>query len=75
ICYHCELPDFPEQIQKNIIIFFSKEEPARKSRPRLMKAYPKAKFRDMNGYGHCGFQTVHPRAYAEMLRRAAEHLL
>ena len=70
ICYQCDLPAFSEEVQKKLIFFFSDEEPARKSRKRLMKAYPSAGYRDIQGYSHCGYQSVFPKEYAEMLENA-----
>ncbi len=70
ICYKCDLPDFSADAQKRMVFFFSDEEPARKSRTRLMKAYPYADYRDIHGYAHCGYQTAQPEQYAEILRQA-----
>ena len=70
ICYKCDLPELNEDVQKKLIFFFSDEEPARKSRKRLMKAYPSAGYRDVEGYAHCGYQAVFPEKYAEMLDKA-----
>ena len=67
ICYKCALPDFTEDEQKHFIFFFSKEEPARDSRKRLMKAYPFANYEDIEGYAHCGFQSAESVKYAKML--------
>lgn len=70
ICYRCDLPAFPADTQKRFVFFFSDEEPARKSRPRLMKRYPHAVFEDIHGYAHCGYQSAEPEAYARKLRQA-----
>lgn len=70
ICYKCDLPTFTAEEQKRFCFFFSDEEPARKSRKRLMKAYPGAEYRDIHGYAHCGFQTVKPEEYADILKKA-----
>ncbi|MCR5122971.1 MAG: alpha/beta hydrolase [Ruminococcus sp.] len=67
VCYHCALPIFGWETQRRMVFFFSKEEPARKSMARLMKAYPKAKYRAIAGYPHCGLQVNKPRVYAELL--------
>ncbi len=72
ICYKCDLPTFGTEVQKRLLFFFSDEEPARKSRKRLMKAYPEAQYRDIQGYAHCGYQTVEPEKYAEILRQTIE---
>ena len=69
ICYKCDLPEFSPEAQAGMFFFFSEEEPARKSRARLMKAYPAAQYRDIQGYAHCGYQTAEPEKYAEMLRQ------
>ena len=69
ICYHCALPQLDESVQGKMVFFFSKEEPARKSMGRLMKAYPAAKYRDIEGYPHCGLQIKKPAAYAKLLKR------
>ena len=74
ICYKCDLPVFSEETQKKLIFFFSDVEPARKSRKRLMKAYPAAEYRDIEGYSHCGYQSVFPKEYAEMLEKAINEL-
>ena len=70
ICYHCKLPHFTEGEQRRMIFFHSNEEPAKKSRGRIMKAYPLAIFRGINGYGHCGLQIQKPKAYAGLLKKA-----
>ena len=67
ICYKCALPDFSNIEQKRFVFFFSKEEPARDSKKRLQKAYPFAEYKDIDGYAHCGFQSVEPVKYAQML--------
>lgn len=67
ICYRCDLPEFNEEVQKSLIFCFGTEEPARKSRERLLKAYPHAQFIDLEGYSHCGFQSTDPAGYAKML--------
>ena len=72
ICYKCDLPTFSPDAQKRMVFFFSDEEPARKSRKRLLRAYPSAEYRDIHGYAHCGFQTAQPEQYAEMLRLAIQ---
>lgn len=69
ICYQCELPALPEEVQRRMVFFFSDEEPARKSRGRLLRTYPAADFRDIHGYAHCGYQISHPREYAAMLMK------
>ena len=69
ICYNCTLPDLPEETQRTFTFFFAKTEPARKSMKRLMKTYPKARYRTIDGYSHCGFQMTHPREYASMLEQ------
>ncbi len=71
ICYECDLPAFPPEVQQRMIFFFSDEEPARRSLKRLLKAYPAAQYRDIHGCPHCGFQTSRPEEYAAMLREAA----
>lgn len=68
ICYKCDLPEFDKEKQKRLIFFFSKIEPARKSRERLLKAYPDALFKDIDGYSHCGLQAAEPVRYAMMLK-------
>lgn len=72
ICYRCDLPVFDKEKQKRLIFFFSKSEPARKSKKRLLKAYPDAAFKDIDGYTHCGFQTLEPAKYASMLKECIE---
>ena len=70
ICYKCDLPEFNEGWQKRLVFFFSEEEPARKSRKRLLKKYPASDFRDIQGYAHCGYQTACPAEYADMLKKS-----
>ena len=70
ICYRYDLPEFSAEDQKRLIFFFSDEEPARKSLKRLKKAYPSAEYRDIHDYAHCGYQSVHPEEYAQMLQEA-----
>ena len=68
-CYNCILPEFTKKEQSSFVFFFSLDEPARQSKPRLKKAYPYAKYRDIKGYSHCGFQFSRPKAYANMLKK------
>lgn len=68
ICYKCDLPEFNKETQERLIFCFGTEEPARKSRKRLVKAYPHALFIDLEGYSHCGFQAEDPSGYARMLK-------
>jgi len=68
-CYNCILPEFTEEEQRSFVFFFSDEEPARQSKPRLKKAYRHAKYRDIRGYSHCGLQFKRPESYAEMLKK------
>lgn len=70
ICYKCDLPAFGADAQKRMVFFFSDEEPARKSRKRLLKAYPGAEYRDIHGYAHCGYQTSEPEKYAGILKES-----
>ena len=73
ICYKCDLPELDDDAQKRMVFFFSYEEPARKSRKRLIKAYPDAEYRDIHGYAHCGFQTAEPEQYAKILKQAIKN--
>ena len=68
-CYNCILPGFTKKEQESFVFFFSIEEPARQSKPRLKKAYPYAKYRDIKGYSHCGLQFTRPKAYANTLKK------
>lgn len=68
ICYRCDLPEFNKETQESLFFCFGTEEPARKSRKRLLKAYPHARFIDLDGYSHCGFQVADPAEYAKMLK-------
>ena len=68
ICYRCDLPEFNEETQERLIFCFGTEEPARKSRKRLLKAYPHAQYIDLEGYSHCGLQTEDPVRYARILK-------
>lgn len=68
ICYKCDLPVFDPTTQERMVFFFSNEEPARKSRKRLLKTYPHAIFKDIDGYSHCGYQASEPSKYAQMLK-------
>lgn len=70
VCYECKLPYFTEGEQRRMIFFHSNDEPAKKSRGRLMKAYPAAVYRGIRGYSHCGLQINKPKAYAQLLRKA-----
>ena len=70
ICYKCDPPDFSADVQKSFLFFFSDEEPARDSRPRLMKLYPNATFEDIHGYAHCSYQFSEPAAYVQKLKNA-----
>ena len=73
ICYKCDLPEFNKESQERLIFCFGTEEPARKSRKRLMKAYPNAQFIDLEGYSHCGLQAEDPAGYAGMLKGYLSH--
>lgn len=73
ICYKCDLPDFSADEQKRFVFFFSTEEPARKSKKRLLKAYPNAQYKDIENYGHCSFQSMEPKKYAQMLKDGIKH--
>ena len=75
ICYNCKLPHFTEGEQRRMIFFHSNEEPAVKSRGRLMRAYPLAVYRGISGYAHCGLQVKKPKAYAQLLKRAIKESL
>ena len=68
ICYKCDLPKFDKVMQERLIFFFGTQEPARKSRKRLIKAYPNAEFKDMEGFSHCELQSSQPQKYAQMLK-------
>ncbi|MBP5606150.1 MAG: alpha/beta hydrolase [Ruminiclostridium sp.] len=68
-CYNCILPQFTKEEQGTFVFFFSNEEPARDSKPRLKKAYPYAKYRDIRGYAHCGLQFNRPEVYAKILKK------
>ncbi|MBR4223839.1 MAG: alpha/beta hydrolase [Oscillospiraceae bacterium] len=68
VCYDCALPDFTEEEQRSMVFFFSLDEPARQSKPRLKKAYPGAVYRDVRGYAHCLLQIKRPRTYARLLK-------
>lgn len=70
ICYKCDPPAFSVDAQKSFFFFFSDEEPARDSRPRLMKLYPHATFEDIHGYAHCSYQSSEPEAYVQKLKKA-----
>ena len=67
-CYKCDLPEFSKETQERLIFCFGSEEPARKSRKRLLKAYPHAQYIDLEGYTHCGLQGEDPAKYARMLK-------
>ena len=67
-CYNCILPRFTKEEQRSFLFFFSVDEPARQSAPRLKKAYPFASYRCIRGYAHCGLQFKKPRRYAEFLK-------
>ena len=67
-CYNCILPEFSDEEQHSFVFFFSLDEPARQSKPRLKKAYPKAVFRDVRGYAHCLLQFKRPKTYAGLLK-------
>lgn len=67
-CYHCQLPMLDRETQKRCMFFFSREEPARKSRKRLKKAYPDALYTSINGHPHCGLMINKPESYSKMLR-------
>ena len=72
ICYGCKLPYFTEGEQRRMIFFHSKEEPAVKSRGRLVRAYKTAVYRGISGYPHCGLQIQKPQAYAKLLKKAVK---
>lgn len=70
-CYKCDLPPFDAGRQQTFTFLYSEDEPARKSEKRLRKAYPKASYKVMQGFGHGGFQSEEPERYAALMRELA----
>lgn len=72
ICYKCDPPAFSADAQKRFVFFFSDEEPARDSRPRLMKLYPNATYQDIHGYAHCSYQSAKAEEYVALLKKCIQ---
>lgn len=68
-CYNFKLPAFDAAMQQRMFFLYSDDEPAHMAKKRLQRAYPEAKYKDMHGLGHCGWQTSDPEGYAAMLDR------
>jgi len=66
-CYRYDLPAFGEADQRRMLFLYSDDEPAYKAKKRLLQAYPHAVYRDVQGLGHCGWQTSDPETYAAMV--------
>lgn len=66
-CCKYSLPDFPDEVSERFFFNFSADEPAHKSKKRLMEKYPCASFNDFPHGGHCSFQLSQPDLYAKFV--------
>jgi len=67
-CYAGDLPAMGGDIQRRMTFYYGKETAA-KSRKRVRKAYPHARYLE-GTMGHCTFELTHPQEYAQMLIEA-----
>lgn len=68
-CYTFDFPSFSAKEQGKMFFFYAKEEKAYKTCCEgLKKAYPNAKFKVVDGYGHITYSTKHIDEYIQMLR-------
>jgi pimeloyl-ACP methyl ester carboxylesterase len=69
-CYTFDFPVFEETFQKNLYFFYAKEEKAYKTCfKKVKKAYPKANYKVVTGYGHMTYSVRETEKYTEMLRK------
>lgn len=68
-CYTFDFPSFSAKEQEKMFFFYAKEEKAYKTCYKgLSKAYPNAKFKVVEGYGHVTYSTKHTAEYIQMIR-------
>ncbi len=71
-CYTFDFPDMPEEEQKKYYFTWSDNEPAFKSKKKLLKHYPHAVYRTVGSLGHAGFMSREQEKYAELIVKLAE---
>lgn len=67
-CFTYKLPKINEEEQKSIAFMYGTKETARKCIFRL-KRYKYSRIVRRHGYDHCGYLLLHPKEYAQMLRK------
>lgn len=69
-CYTFDFPAIPDEIQKRMHFFYSKEEKAYKTcYEHVHTAYPQANYQIVSGYGHMTYSTTQTENYLAMLRK------
>ena len=73
-CYTFDFPVMTEEMQRNIYFLYAKDEKACKIcyRP-VKKAYPKARFKVLDGYGHLTYSVKCQPEYIELLKKICRH--
>ena len=69
-CYTFDYPKMSDEMQRNIYFLYAKDEKACKSCYKLVKnAYPKARFKVLDGYGHMTYSVKCQPEYIKMLKK------
>lgn len=69
-CYTFDYPEMSEEMQRNIYFMYAKDEKACKTCYKLVKkAYPKARFKVLEGYGHMTYSVKCQPEYIKMLTK------
>ena len=68
-CYTFDYPEMSEEMQSSMYFLYAKDEKACKTCYRLVKkAYPRANFRILEGYGHMTYSVKCQPEYVKLLR-------
>jgi pimeloyl-ACP methyl ester carboxylesterase len=69
-CYTFDFPNMTEEMQRNIYFLYGKDEKACKTCYSLVKrAYPRARFKVLDGYGHLTYSLKCQSEYIKMLKK------
>lgn len=69
-CYTFDYPEMTEAMQRNIYFMYAKNEKACKTCYKLVKkAYPRARFKVLDGYGHMTYSVKCQPEYIRMLKK------
>ena len=71
-CYTFDFPEMPDEEQKKIYFTWSDNEPAVKSKKKLLNHYPHAVYGSAGNLGHGGLMSREPDKYAELIAKLAE---